>query len=300
MNRFMFYDLGIYHFLDEYAYQDSDEDDWSMGFYHACLMGKQHLAQLIIDRSKKGLEWQRGFNGACRGGHHHLVHWLCDFWGARRGDYLLYCVNHGLKGACRGGHFELAQLMIVLGAYEWRPGLAQACRGGHRELVQLMIEKGAQNWSVGLYQACRGGHLELVKLMIEKGGPYGPNVWHHGLYRACQGGHPEIVQLMIEKGATNLHQGVLVAGTRKHFDLVRWMIDLEDLRPEVNHVLDNACHSGKLDFVQCVIEKGATNWNKGLSGACRGGHRDLIQLMIKYGATSCDICQKSMDEHIHN
>jgi hypothetical protein len=38
-----------------------------------------------------------------------------------------------------------------------------------------------------------------------------------------------------------------------------------------------------------MIEKGATDLNRGLDGACRGGRMELAQLMIQRGATNWDL-----------
>lgn len=34
-----------------------------------------------------------------------------------------------------------------------------------------------------------------------------------------------------------------------------------------------------------MIEKGATEWNRGMNGACSGGHLDIVKFMISKGAT---------------
>jgi hypothetical protein len=56
-----------------------------------------------------------------------------------------------------------------------------------------------------------------------------------------------------------------------------------------------------------MIEKGANDWNGGLSETCwglmgkgilKGSRLFIVKLMIDNGATKCDRCDKSMSEHL--
>ena len=52
-----------------------------------------------------------------------------------------------------------------------------------------------------------------------------------------------------------------------------------------NTLLKQSCENGSMFMVKKAIEKGATDWNRGLRCACRGGQRELADLMIEKGAT---------------
>lgn len=57
---------------------------------------------------------------------------------------------------------------------------------------------------------------------------------------------------------------------------------------ESEGVLAYACYNGYIDLVKLMIEKGARNWNRGLTNACFGGHKDIAELMIEL-ATGRDL-----------
>jgi len=55
-----------------------------------------------------------------------------------------------------------------------------------------------------------------------------------------------------------------------------------------NWGLSGACVGGHRDVAEIMIQHGANVWNDGLHGACRGGHRVLAELMIQHGANDWD------------
>ena len=63
-----------------------------------------------------------------------------------------------------------------------------------------------------------------------------------------------------------------------------------------NRGLEGACYGGHRGLVDLMIEKGADCWNGGLSYACENDHRDLVKLMIEKGATRCD-CDRPISQH---
>ncbi len=54
--------------------------------------------------------------------------------------------------------------------------------------------------------------------------------------------------------------------------------------------LSSACKNGNLDIINLMIEKGAGSWNWGLSGAYKAGCLNIVKLMIKMGADDCSQC----------
>ena len=50
----------------------------------------------------------------------------------------------------------------------------------------------------------------------------------------------------------------------------------------------DACRNGDMKLVLSCIEKGANDWNEGMSSACFGGHLAIINLMIEKGADDWD------------
>jgi len=42
-----------------------------------------------------------------------------------------------------------------------------------------------------------------------------------------------------------------------------------------------ACKNGNIEIINLMIEKGAANWNWGLSGACKGDNIEIVNLMIE-------------------
>lgn len=67
-----------------------------------------------------------------------------------------------------------------------------------------------------------------------------------------------------------------------------------------NGGLEDACFGGHMDIINLMISKGANNWNSGLEEACWHGNQTLIRLMIEKGAQFCNLCRKTMKEHLES
>ena len=151
---------------------------------------------------------------------------------------------------------EISHVLIGKHINNWNTELIYACKKGHMEIVHLMIyietnnaicrdkNKSTEEWNLRFYYACEGGHMDIVQLLIE----YGANDWNGGLYAACEGGH------MVNRETRDTKCPLAGQGAR------------------------NATHF--LEIVQLLIEKGANDWDWGLSGACYGGNMDIVQLII--------------------
>ena len=65
-------------------------------------------------------------------------------------------------------------------------------------------------------------------------------------------------------------------------------VSIEDfvvyIRQDWNLGMHKACRAGRLDLVNLMIERGATNWDWCMRVACKYGHPDLANLMIEKGA----------------
>lgn len=133
--------------------------------------------------------------------------------------------------------------------------------------IMKLIHRGLKNINIALTNICYYGHPELIELLP----PNEPVDWNEGLSGACSGGHLNIVYLMIEKGADDWNGG-----------------------------LEDACFGGHMDIINLMISKGANNWNSGLEEACWHGNQTLIRLMIEKGAQFCNLCRKTMKEHLES
>lgn len=49
----------------------------------------------------------------------------------------------------------------------------------------------------------------------------------------------------------------------------------------IRESLYDVCREGNINNVKSYIERGITDWNRGLNGACRKPHMDIVNLMIE-------------------
>lgn len=61
--------------------------------------------------------------------------------------------------------------------------------------------------------------------------------------------------------------------------------------------LYGACDGGHMKLVNFFIEKGATDWNRGMDHACFAGHLKIVKLMIRKGATRLDLYRSCLQGH---
>lgn len=143
-----------------------------------------------------------------------------------------------------------------------------ACEGGHLAIAELVANNKTLNWRGVLYYACRNinDDLTCVNMAIANGA----NEWNDGLDGASQVGNLAIAQMMIAHGASDLNTSLIFA-----------------------------CENGRsLDVVKLLIDKGATNLDRGLSNACYAGHREIVKFLISRGVI-CD-CGRSPEAHLSN
>lgn len=209
-----------------------------------------------------------------------------------------------LLGGCEGGHKSVIVLAIKLGAKNYDSGLYKASLGGHLNVVKLMLNLGAKNRKSVSYGGCLGGHIEMVKFAINE------NKIDYNLCmaKACLGGHENIVKWMLDLGANDFEEGLCAACEGNKFGTAEMMLEyipadsmgliaptmvavnngcLDILKLLYNHTkfdpniyLMSACHNGKIEIVDMLLDLGATNFNMGFLGSCKGGHKDMAKYMV--------------------
>jgi hypothetical protein len=203
----------------------------------------------------------------------------------------------GFNAACFRGRIDIARMMLEKGAIPTDESLLDACWGGNEEIVDLVMSRGISNWNFGLNGACRNGNIGLILRLIE----LGANNFSNGIEEACLFGHKDVVELMIanespETRARALNRGLYAAcftGKREFVDFIickganNW-----------GFVFPVACRSHNLELVQFIYSKGITQpcLNKGLRQACKLKRTKIVKWLIGHGATQCQ-CGKTIVEH---
>lgn len=109
------------------------------------------------------------------------------------------------------------------------------------------------------------------------------------LYLACKMGDLDVAKTFVLRPDYDLHSAwdspIHVACSNEHIHIVEWLID-SGVEPDC--ALYWGAYYGNFEIVNLAINKGATNFNVGLSQAASSGNLELVKYFIDIGANDFD------------
>ena len=352
--------VEIVKFLISRGCDVMDKDSKGSTVLHkACHTGKLELAQYLVEKYPDMLAIRNntgqspylvsGFSGSVE-----LVKFLIS-----RGCDVMDKDSKGstvLHKACGQGKLELTQYlvekypdMLAIRNNTGQSPYHVAGFSGSVELVKFLISQGcdvmdmdSDGWAV-LHYACDKGKLELAKYLVEScqdllairnnrgQSPYlttgfsgsvelvkflisrGCDVMDKDskgstvLHKACHTGKLELAQYLVDNFSDMLtirdktgRSPYLVAGFSGSVELVKFLIswgcDVMDKDSEGSTVLHKACHTGKLELAQYLVEKYpdmlAIRNNTGQSPYLVSGFSWSVELVKFLISRGCDVMDK--------
>lgn len=135
------------------------------------------------------------------------------------------------------------------------------------------------------YWPCKSGKIDEVRRQLENGADINEPDTFFGispLTWACEEGNLDVVQLLIEKGAKITQNCLHHAGYYGHFDIVKLLLDLDNIVANEGDVLYEPCYHGYTKIVQLLLEKGAIKENNCLEKASSNGYIDVVKLLLAH------------------
>jgi hypothetical protein len=160
-------------------------------------------------------------------------------------------------------------------------GLRGAALGGHEELYSKLLSQSTRRphfrYEERLCSAFRVNNVSLVHQLLEFIGNTNDT-----FYKACKYGYAELVDILIAKFGINRQSGIRGACKGKHTNLIKLMLQGDDIPLGViNEGLIGACSGGDLFIVDWMISLGATNWKYAICAAAKGDHINVMKLLIE-------------------
>ncbi|MDD5456791.1 MAG: ankyrin repeat domain-containing protein [Candidatus Margulisbacteria bacterium] len=187
--------------------------------------------------------------------------------------------------------------------------LIVAVKAGNYNIVKMLIQAGANykprdHWGTALQHAADKGNTDIVKLLLNYcskeliDNNYGDGT---ALIRAAEKGYLEIIKLLVNAGADltqrNSHKRSALdnACFRKHFDIVKYLIDEKGISVEPDESNDcspfmYAALSGHLQITEYLFRKGANIHKRGYNNwtalfyAAMNLNKDVVLFLINNGA----------------
>jgi ankyrin repeat protein len=267
-------------------------------FKNACSNGDMVKVLFLLEKGNKYL--LEGLCSAAEGGHDKIVELLSTMKipNPHRGWNVL---NLALQSACKGDHASTIQLLIEKGVDYWPSAVAGACEGGHLDLMKKMLQHPAfHDWSFYLQAAAVAGQLHIVKYIMDVENPI--NV-HLVLEATCQAGRFDVAKFLLQyvnDPSRAMRQAAEGAGrhyNQKVMDFIDQMINMG--ASDFTACLNMACKAGNLDIIKYMLAKGAKvhdYWT--LLHAGEGGHTDVIDYILelvpnvsdRYDKVLCGAC----------
>ena len=111
---------------------------------------------------------------------------------------------------------------------------------------------------------------------------------------AIKGGNIEIVKLLSQK-EINPNLAMWEAIKMENMEITKLMIDKG--ADDFNWGLSLATETGNMEMVNLMIDKGATAFDMGFDGAIRGGHLDLAKFFIIKGLRNIPLALNKVQGH---
>tara|TARA_R110001599_G_scaffold130977_2_gene306563 strand:- start:1198 stop:1920 length:723 start_codon:yes stop_codon:yes gene_type:complete len=141
-----------------------------------------------------------------------------------------------------------------------------------------------QLYNRALRYAVRSGDLDAIKSMIGKEA----TAYNWVMGDAVKYGHLKVVKFLIDK-ITDSEQNIylITASAEGHIDIVKFLFDSLNFNVEgLNMALNFTSRSGHTEIVKLLVQKGATDLNRGLLEASKWGHLEIVKFLVQQGATN--------------
>lgn len=263
---------GHLHLIEYFVAKGAN--NWSMGISSAARGGHLYLVKyfedkLILSRLSEDNDEDNDDDN--------------DEWGTNPGDYDDYDKwTHYMEHAALGGHFEIVKYFIDKGInrkhYFYR-GLACAAEKGHIDIVNYFIDKGCDDWNE-IMCSIMFTHPELVEYFVQKGA----NDWNKGILCAIRCRNLNLIEYFLAKGANDWDKGLSEAIRYGDLDLIKFF---ESKGGKLN--ISSMCFKGvKLEIIEYLVDKGITsssNWEDEMISAVECDNLEHVEYFIQKGAT---------------
>lgn len=266
---------------------------------------------LSIPECQNPIIYDRIASGAAEGGHYDL---LARMIGEGANNW-----NMMVEHAAAGGHLDIVEDLIYLGADDFHAIALYGAMAGYMDIVNYAIERNPYAIDGAIEGAARGGHRDMLDTLIESIPEDSDYIWYQdAAYGAAMGGHKDILMeaIRMANGDINLQDTANAAAINGHSDIVDELLDMmgeadtqvyitiaynaaiggnrhivDDIMNMVNPneeglstIARGAAEGGYINFVNTLIEKGASDLNTIALGAAAGGDIVILDYLIGKGA----------------
>jgi ankyrin repeat protein/WD40 repeat protein len=226
------------------------------------------------------------------------------------------CGTPAILQAAKNGHTSVVEFLLQAGVNvcsadnEKDTSLHLAAKNGHLPVVNLLLCNGADvnaanNYGeTPLHLSAENGHLEVAKQLISNGAEIDCETNNEELpiLRAASYGHTKIVSLILGQYQSRYMKRIhcaralldIIGNSNSSIEIVTLLIDetgtVEFCNEKQESLLYRACRTGRTDFVELLLAKGASTETITSSGetplmaAVRSGHSAVAKRLFQAGA----------------